>query len=77
MKHSSKLRITERILGDRRAVLTVSAPTPAFGVSLSVPRILGRAGVLGTVLPGLTPDEQDALHRSAEVLLQARRTIQD
>ncbi|GAQ20403.1 L-lactate dehydrogenase, ldh [Deinococcus grandis] len=68
-------RITERILGDRRAVLTVSAPTPAFGVSLSVPRILGRTGVLDTVLPALTPDEQDALHRSAEVLRKARQAL--
>ena len=36
-----------------------------------------RAGVLDTVLPALTPDEQDALHRSAEVLLKARRAIGD
>ena len=40
-----------------------------------MPRILGRAGVLGTVLPALTPDEQDALHRSAEVLRKARQAL--
>ncbi|UBV42287.1 L-lactate dehydrogenase [Deinococcus taeanensis] len=73
---ASLARITERILGDRRAVLTVSAPTPDFGISLSVPRVLGRAGVLDTVLPALTGAERDALERSAQVLRDARAQLQ-
>lgn len=68
-------RITERVLGDRRAVLTVSAPTPDYGVSLSLPRIVGAGGVLDTVMPGLTPDEQTALASSAGVLREASRPV--
>lgn len=64
-------RITERVLGDRRAVLTVSAPTPEFGVSLSLPRVVGRSGVLDTVLPALTDTERAELDRSAAVLREA------
>lgn len=68
-------RITERILGDRRAILTVCAPTPDFGVTLSLPRIVARTGVVETVMPHLTPAEGEALAASAEVLRQAARTL--
>jgi len=61
-------RITEAVLRDRRAVLTVSAPTPQHGVSLSLPRIVGARGVEGTLLPALTAGEQTALEESAAVL---------
>ncbi len=65
-------RITERILGNRQAVLTVSAPTPEFGgVCLSLPRIVDARGVVDTVMPDLTSEEHQALQRSAEVLQQA------
>lgn len=61
-------RITEAVLRDRRSVLTVSAPTPEYGVSLSLPRIVGRQGVLATLHPKLTDDEQRKLQQSAETL---------
>ncbi|SEJ58395.1 malate dehydrogenase (NAD) [Deinococcus reticulitermitis] len=65
-------RIAEGVLRDRRSILTVSAPTPEYGVSLSLPRIIGAGGVLSTLHPKLTEDEQRALDKSAEVLRQAR-----
>ncbi|CAM3908323.1 lactate/malate family dehydrogenase [Deinococcus frigens] len=61
-------RIVERVLGDRRAVLTVSAPTPEYGVSLSLPRIVAAGGIQASVTPLLTEDERAALERSAAVL---------
>ncbi|WP_216325805.1 L-lactate dehydrogenase [Deinococcus aestuarii] len=61
-------RICEAILGDRRSILTVSAPTASFGVSLSVPRIVGARGVEDTLIPPLPPGEQQALEASAAVL---------
>ncbi|GHG31395.1 L-lactate dehydrogenase [Deinococcus indicus] len=64
-------RITERVLGDRRGILTVSAPTPEFGVSLSLPRVVGRGGVVDTISPALTGPERQALERSAAVLRDA------
>ena len=64
-------RITEAVLRDRRSVLTVSAPHPEYGVPLSLPRILGGAGVLQSLPLELTPDESAALQRSAEILAEA------
>lgn len=61
-------RIAEAILRDRRAVLTVSVPTPGYGVSLSLPRVVGGRGVEATLLPPLPPEEQEALEASAAVL---------
>ena len=61
-------RIAEAVLDDRRSVLTVSAPTPEYGVSLSLPRIVGARGVEATLLPTLTPEERAALQASADVL---------
>ncbi|MBZ9712269.1 lactate/malate family dehydrogenase [Deinococcus multiflagellatus] len=69
-------RIAERILDDRRAVLTVSAPTPEFGTSLSLPRVLGRAGVLDTIVPALTEEERAALGRSADILREAGASLE-
>ena len=68
-------RITEAILGDRRAVLTVSAPTADYGVCLSLPRIVGGRGVEATLAPSLTPDEQAALDASAGVLRETGRRL--
>ncbi|WP_295814939.1 L-lactate dehydrogenase [uncultured Deinococcus sp.] len=68
-------RITERILGDRRAVLTVSVPTPEYGVSLSLPRVVGAVGVLDTIVPTLDDAEARALAASADVLRAARSSL--
>lgn len=68
-------RIARAILRDERAVYTVSALCDdAAGVpevTLSLPRILGSSGILGTLAPSLAPDERAALGRSAEILKQA------
>ncbi len=68
-------RITERVLGDRRAVLTVSSPTPELGVSLSLPRIVAASGITETVWPNLTEQERTALSASAEVLRKAAASL--
>jgi L-lactate dehydrogenase len=68
-------RLTRAILGDERAVFTVSCVTPdVLGVktvTLSLPRVLGVGGVTATLTPSLEAGEQDALRRSAELLKQA------
>lgn len=63
-------RIAEAVLRDRRAVLTVSGPTK-YGVSLSLPRIVGGAGILETLEPHLSKEEERALEHSANVLREA------
>lgn len=68
-------RLSRAILRDERAMYTVSGlcdeAAGVRDVTLSLPRILGRAGVIGTLAPTLDPDERAALGRSAEILAQA------
>lgn len=68
-------RIAEGVLKDRRSILTVSAPTPEYGVSLSLPRIIGAKGILSTLHPHLTEDEQQKLDKSAEILLGFKKQL--
>lgn len=68
-------RITEAILGDRRSVLTVSAPTDEYGGSLSLPRVVGARGVEDTLMPPLTAEERAALEASAGVLRETGRRL--
>ncbi len=68
-------RLTRAILIDERAALTVSTLNPhvegVSDVALSLPRIVGRDGVLTTLTPTLNDDERAALRRSAEILKEA------
>lgn len=72
---SGLMRIVEGVLRDQKTVLTVSNPVGAAqglpeaeGVWLSLPRVIGRAGVEATLTPPMSADERAALLRSAEVL---------
>ncbi len=68
-------RIARSIEADERSILTVSIlEKEVDGVSevaLSLPRIVGRGGVMATLYPPLDNEEQLALHHSAEVLKAA------
>jgi len=72
-------KIARVIRDDDRTVLTLSMPTDFIeglnGMSLSLPRILGASGVLATVRPPLSPEEDSALQRSAQVLGEAKSSI--
>lgn len=67
------------IRDDARAVLTVSAPLPdggpLRGSCLSLPRVVGAAGILQTVHPRLAREEQEAIEQSARVLAEAAEAI--
>jgi len=72
-------RILEAIQRDEQAVLTVSRLLERFhgfdDVCLAVPSLVGRDGV-GPALPvQLSPDELDALRRSAAILRDATREL--
>lgn len=68
-------RICRAIRSDERAVLTVSMvgdEVEGVGpVALSLPRVVGGQGILGTLWPTLTPGETAELRRSAEVIVEA------
>lgn len=64
-------RIAEIMARDERAVLPLGTYHDAFGVTLSLPAILGRTGVLGTMQPSMTGAEEAALRKSADHIRQA------
>jgi L-lactate dehydrogenase len=61
-------RIAEIVLRDERAVSPIGSYNPSFGVTLSMPSILGRDGVVQILEPEMSQDERQALERSAETL---------
>ena len=72
-------QVAESIALDRHAVLPVSSPQRgAYGisdVSLSVPTVVGRAGVLACLQMPLAPEEQQGLLASAQVLRETLAQI--
>jgi L-lactate dehydrogenase len=67
--------IADVILGDHRAILTVSAATAEVegihDVTLSLPRLVGGEGILATLPLPLDEGETAALQKSAETVRQA------
>ncbi len=72
-------RIAQAIEDDERALLTCSMLTPECqgvrDVALSLPRVLGAAGVVKTLMPDLDAGERAALKRSAEILKEAAEGV--
>ncbi len=64
-------RIAEVVLRDERAVVPVGSYSKRFGVTLSLPSVLGRGGVRETFQPELAPEEEKLLARGAETLRKA------
>jgi malate/lactate dehydrogenase len=61
-------RIAEAILRDERAVIPVGAYNPHYGVTISLPSVLGRQGVSQILEPEMSQDERQAFQRSADIL---------
>ena len=64
-------RIAEIIARDERVVIPIGCYNPKYGVTLSLPSIVGRQGVLRTIEPELSTDEREKLQRSADRLKAA------
>jgi L-lactate dehydrogenase len=68
-------RIAQAVRDDERVVLTVSTCEGGLEgyeeICLSLPRVVGREGVVAALHPPLSPEEQQALRNSADVLKQA------
>ena len=64
-------RLTEAILRDERSVFPVASHQPAYGVTLSLPSVVGRGGVIRVLTPPMSPDEQGQFQRSVERLRAA------
>lgn len=72
-------RIVEAIVRDEASVLTVSTLLQGQygidGVCLSLPAVVGRQGVRHLLPIPLSPDEEQALRRSAQVIRDALATL--
>ena len=72
-------RIVQAIRDNELAVLTVSARNEVLRhlprVCFSLPRIIGRHGVVHTLEPMLSVEETEALQKSAEILAQSAEEI--
>ncbi len=64
-------RIAEIVARDERAVLPIGAFSREYGVTLSLPAVLGHAGVVRTLTPKMTDQERAALRASADHIRQA------
>lgn len=68
-------RIARAIGGDERAVLTLASSNRDVegfpDVTFSLPRVVGRGGILATLRPSLSESERKALERSAAVVEEA------
>ena len=61
-------RIVEAVLRDERVVIPVGAYNPTYGATLSMPSVVGRAGLLRILEPSMSEEERHALERSADRL---------
>jgi L-lactate dehydrogenase len=64
-------RIAEMILRDERSAIPIGSYQPQFGVTLSLPSVVGSGGIVETMRPELTTEEQSGLQKSAENLRDA------
>ena len=64
-------RITEAVLRDERTIFPVASYQQAYGVTLALPSVVGRGGVVRVLEPPMSADERAQLQRSAERLQSA------
>ena len=64
-------RLAEMILRDEGAVIPIGCYNPTFGVTLSLPSVVGREGVRRVLEPEMSAAEQQGLQRSADAIKAA------
>jgi L-lactate dehydrogenase len=64
-------RIVEIVARDEHAVLPIGAVSAEYGVTLSLPAVLGCAGVVRTITPKMTDQERASLRASADHIRRA------
>src|SRR5580700_4681349 len=61
-------RIAEAILRDEHAVIPIGSYNPRYGVTISLPSVIGRQGVSQILEPEMSEQERQGFQRSAEIL---------
>jgi len=67
-------RIAEAVLRDERIAVPAGSYHRRYGVTFSLPTVIGRNGALEVLEPELSVDEHNALERSAEALKKVQAT---
>ncbi len=70
-------RIAEMVLNDERAVIPIGSYQKNFGVTLSLPSVVGRSGVIEVLEPDMSEDEREGLRKSAQALSKALERVRD
>jgi len=65
------VRIAEMILNDERAVIPIGSYQANLGVTLSLPSVVGRGGIIEVLTPEMSDEERNGLRHSAESLKKA------
>jgi L-lactate dehydrogenase len=68
-------RIAEMVLRDEHSALPIGSYQPEFGVTLSLPSIVGSTGVTAILPVGLSTEEHDGLQNSADGLRKALERV--
>lgn len=64
-------RLVEAMLRDEGLVAPIGMFSPQFSVTLSLPAVIGKGGMLEVLKPALSAEERDSLAKSAEVIRKA------
>jgi len=68
-------RIVEAMTRDERAVFPLGYHVPQHGVTLSMPVVIGRQGVVRALFPPMSPEERSALERTISTMRSAIDTM--
>jgi L-lactate dehydrogenase len=68
-------RIAEMVLRDERTAISIGSYQREFGVTLSLPSVVGRGGVTAILPPDLSAEERDGLSKSVENLRTALERV--
>src|SRR5262249_38184166 len=65
----------EMVLNDERAAVPIGSYQKTFGVTLSLPSIVGRRGVIEVLEPDMSDAEREGLRKSADSLNKALQRV--
>ena len=68
-------RIAEMVLNDEHAVIPIGSLQPQFGVTLSLPSVVGRRGIIEVLAPEMSDEELQGLEKSAQTLQAALASV--
>jgi L-lactate dehydrogenase len=63
------------VLNDEHAAIPIGSYQKKFGVTLSLPSVVGRAGVIEVFEPEMSEEEREGLRKSADSLKQALERV--